>query len=88
MLLQGPKNVAMLYVVGPKGTGATAGHGPSIDSLNAFHQAVEAMAENALCTVADYNALEEGLERIETVQFCCLACVKSSKSPLKVAKTD
>lgn len=30
------------------------------------------MAENALCTVAAYNALDsqDGLPRIETLQFC------------------
>eukprot|EP00439_Symbiodinium_sp_Y106_P078689 s699_g17.t1 len=59
------KNVAMLYVVGPKGTGATGGQGPTVDSNAAFLQSVEEMAANAL--------LAETLPRIQEVQFCLVS---------------
>jgi len=69
------KNVAMLYVVGPKGTGATGGQGPTVDSNAAFLQSVEEMAANALLAVAEYNSLldEETLPRIQEVQFCLVS---------------
>ncbi|CAE7311970.1 unnamed protein product [Symbiodinium natans] len=72
------KNVAMLYVVGPKGTGASGGHGPTMDSNAAFLQKVEEMAANALLAVAEYNALlgkdtHAGLPRVEEVQFCLVS---------------
>ena len=56
MMAWGEKNVAMLYVVGPKGTGAPGGHGPTMDSNTEFLAAVEDMASNAISIVAAYNA--------------------------------
>ena len=41
----------------PEGTGASGGHGPTMDSNAAFLQKVEEMAANALLAVAEYNAL-------------------------------
>ncbi|CAK9086746.1 Dihydroorotate dehydrogenase (quinone) [Durusdinium trenchii] len=76
------KNVAMLYVVGPKGTGAPGGHGPTIDSAAQFLEKVAEMAQNALALVAAYNDQIEDckleMPRIETLQFCCfdlLGCI-------------
>lgn len=48
--------MAMLYVVGRKGTGAPGGHGPTMDSNTEFLAAVEDMASNAISIVAAYNA--------------------------------
>lgn len=38
------------------GTGAPAGHGPTVDSKAVFLSRVEDMAMNAISTVAAYNA--------------------------------
>ncbi|CAK9082362.1 unnamed protein product [Durusdinium trenchii] len=71
------KNVAMLYVVGPKGTGAPGGHGPTIDSAAQFLEKVAEMAQNALALVAAYNDQIEDckleMPRIETLQFCLVS---------------
>lgn len=71
------KNVAMLYVVGPKGTGAPGGHGPTVDSKAQFLAAVEEMAMNALATVAAYNAeikeQQKEMPSVETLQVCLVS---------------
>lgn len=72
-----PKNVAMLYVVGPMGHGAPkkAGRRPAVGDKAAFLQAVQEMAENAMLAVAEYNALAAGAElpQLEVVQFCLVS---------------
>ena len=47
-------NVAMLYVVGPKGEGGVAGHGPLLPLEN-FLASVERLGRVALQLVVDYN---------------------------------
>eukprot|EP00401_Gymnodinium_catenatum_P077874 CAMPEP_0117520550 /NCGR_PEP_ID=MMETSP0784-20121206/33224_1 /TAXON_ID=39447 /ORGANISM="" /LENGTH=342 /DNA_ID=CAMNT_0005316543 /DNA_START=1 /DNA_END=1029 /DNA_ORIENTATION=+ len=70
------RNVAMLYVVGPKGQGAPGGHGPTVPGREDFLQAVEDMAANAMHTVCEYNliaAVDGELPRVDTVQFCLVS---------------
>jgi len=75
------QNVAMLYVVGPKGQGARGGHGPTVGGREAFLEAVTEMAANALCAVKEYNLLQANvsnisaavLPRIDTLQWCLVS---------------
>jgi len=76
------QNVAMLYVVGPKGQGAgySAGAGPVVSNAKEFLESVKEMASNALLAVSEYNTLaaavsveEEKLPQIEVVQFCLVS---------------
>jgi len=71
---QSRKNVAMLYVVGPKG-GDAGGHGPSIRTVPAFLASVSLTASNSLRAVAKYNSDFAGddLPTIDTVQWCLVS---------------
>ena len=75
-----PRNVAMLYVVGPKGQGATGGQGPTVAGRAAFLQAVEDMGANAMLALREYNrgstgegAADVALPRVDAVQFCLVS---------------
>lgn len=71
------KNVAMVYVVGPKGVGARGGHGPTVASADAFLKSVQELGANAIAAVGEYNsrfALQgSGLPRIEVMQWCLVS---------------
>lgn len=71
------QNVAMLYVVGPKGQGAPGGHGPTIADRGQFLEAVEELAVNAITAVGAYNELVAtdaiDLPKIEVVQWCLVS---------------
>lgn len=71
------KNVAMLYVVGPKGETKSAGAGVGSPVLpkNEFLASVELLAKEALQTVITYNkaASKEGLPLIEEVRWCLVS---------------
>jgi len=75
-----PLNMAMLYVVGPKGEGADGGadasDGNSPISREEFLAAVEDMAHNALAAVTEYNMStmdRSHLPCIEVVQWCLVS---------------
>lgn len=72
------RNVAMLYVVGPKGQGAvhSKGAGHIISDCSEFLAAVQTMSENALLLVCEYNqTASRGLElpQVQAVQFCLVS---------------
>lgn len=72
------KNVAMLYVVGPKGQGAVhaKGAGQIISDCGEFLVALQRMSENALLLVCEYNHIasrEVELPVIKAVQFCLVS---------------
>merc|ERR1712204_76660 len=68
------RNVAMLYVVGPKGEGGTAGKGPLLP-LASFLASVERLGRVALQLVIDYNAqaMTARLPAIEEVRWCLVS---------------
>jgi len=69
------RNVAMVYVVGPKGAGAPGGHGPTISDREEFLEAVTDLGANAMAAVLEYNqeAQERQLPRIDIVQWCLVS---------------
>ena len=72
------RNVAMLYVVGPKGEGAFAGQGPLLP-LDRFLASVERLGTVALQLVVDYNAVQakkltaDQLPFIDEVRWCLVS---------------
>ena len=80
------KNVAMLYVVGPKGEGSFPGQGPLLP-LDSFLASVERLGKVALQLVADYNAVQDAkknatdqLPSIDEVRWCLVSGGVSSHS--------
>lgn len=72
------RNVAMLYVVGPKGEGGFAGQGPLLP-LDTFLASVERLGRHALQLVVDYNTaqvkqdLAHQLPFIDEVRWCLVS---------------
>lgn len=69
------RNVAMIYVVGPKGRGAPGGHGPTISDCEEFLKAVTDLGANAIAAVQEYNqqSQERQLPCIDIVQWCLVS---------------
>jgi len=73
------KNVAMLYVVGPKGDGAPGPKQPTIKDRDEFLGIVESMGANLLLAVSGYNSkataadTPDGLPRIDVMQMCLVS---------------
>eukprot|EP00931_Biecheleriopsis_adriatica_P004363 TRINITY_DN106045_c0_g1_i1.p1 TRINITY_DN106045_c0_g1~~TRINITY_DN106045_c0_g1_i1.p1 ORF type:complete len:333 (-),score=73.06 TRINITY_DN106045_c0_g1_i1:81-1079(-) len=87
-----PQNVAMLYVVGPKGEGCTgprnADSGPLYDA-DRFLKAVELLAAQSIETVVEYNDIRGDLPAVEEVRWCLVSggvYRHSSVSKLEVAR--
>jgi len=77
-----PKNVAMLYVVGPKGEGATGPLGPGTGPLydeDRFLESLEVLATKSIEAVAEYNDIRETScgpvpgPPIEEVRWCLVS---------------
>mmetsp|Transcript_122440 Transcript_122440/g.391783 ORF Transcript_122440/g.391783 Transcript_122440/m.391783 type:complete len:353 (-) Transcript_122440:149-1207(-) len=72
------RNVAMLYVVGPKGEGAFAGQGPLL-ARDHFLGAVRDLGKRAMLAVAQYNADQstrlprDRLPVVEEVRWCLVS---------------
>lgn len=71
------RNVAMLYVVGPKGEGSKSGQGPLFPT-DKFLSSVEQLGRASLKLVADYNkqyaAVSDGrLPPVEEVRWCLVS---------------
>lgn len=73
---ENPLNSAMLYVVGPQGSGCPVkpkpGRGPQYEEA-AFLDAVAFCGKNALEVVAVYNAAVEERARIRNVRWCLVS---------------
>jgi len=68
------RNVAMLYVVGPRGS--PGGTDPTIARSGSFLRAVHDLGANAVSAVSEYNGFirkRPGLPRIDTVQWCLVS---------------
>lgn len=79
-----PKNVAMLYVVGPKGEGCTGpkseGSGALLETVEEFLDTVKRMAATSVRSIAEYNQLvaegsggAAGLPAIEEIRWCLVS---------------
>ncbi len=63
-------NMAMLYVVGPKGKDSDAGHGPQL-ATEAFLESVADTSRNAMQLVADYNESQQ--VKVQNVGWCLVS---------------